>query len=125
MIAAPLALAAALQIAPIDWAALPALPYRVPPAMTVEMHRFAGREAQARRCPVKGTPRRGSITVDVAVLVEGNGEIRTAIPRAIRCPTVEQYAAGLATGFARGNLLPRASDTASWYRTSLTFSWQL
>ena len=51
--------------------------------------------------------RPGTMTVEVAVLVDGANGIRTAVPRAIRCPTVEQYAAALVAGFARGNLLPR------------------
>jgi hypothetical protein len=49
--------------------------------------------------------------------------VRTVVPRAIQCATVEQYAAGLAAGFARGNLLPR-NGTEQWYKTSLTFSWR-
>ncbi|MCW3835418.1 hypothetical protein ACFQ1E_07255 [Sphingomonas canadensis] len=117
-------LAAALQIGPIDWNALPVLPLRSPPAITPAMNAFVGREAVSRHCKVQGTARRGSLTVDVAMLIDGSGELRTAIPRAINCPTVEQYAAGLAAGFARGNMLPRVGDNPLWYKTSLTFSWQ-
>jgi hypothetical protein len=56
--------------------------------------------------------------------VNGAGEVRTVIPRAIQCATVEQYAAGLAAGFARNNLLPRNGASDQWYKTSLTFSWR-
>ncbi|MEI9852629.1 MAG: hypothetical protein WDN24_19205 [Sphingomonas sp.] len=128
-----LALAASLQLGAIDWAALPSLPYRAPPLLTQSMSDFVAREARARRCPLPAAAARRrdlpaaprqNLTVELAVLVDGEGEIRTVVPRAIRCPTVEQYAAGLAASFARGNLLPRAGDAEQWYRTSLTFSWQ-
>lgn len=110
----------AAQTGPIDWAALPALPWRAPPVVTASMSDFAGREAKARRCPV---PHGNSITVELAVLVDGDA-VRTVVPRAIDCATVEQYAAGLAVGFARNNLLPRdAGASGQWYKTSLTFSW--
>jgi hypothetical protein len=109
------------QTTPIDWAALPALPWRAQPAITPAMSSFAGNEARARRCPV---PQGNSITVELAVLVDGDA-VRTVVPRAIDCATVEQYAAGLAAGFARNNLLPRgASAGGQWYKTSLTFSWR-
>jgi hypothetical protein len=112
------------QTGSIDWATLPGLPYRAPPVVTASMHRFAAREARARRCPlpaVNGPNQR--LTVELAILVDGEGEVRTVVPRAIQCATVEQYAAGLAAGFARGNLLPR-NGTEQWYKTSLTFSWR-
>jgi hypothetical protein len=110
----------AAQVATIDWAALPALPMRAPPLVTPAMNEFVGGEAKARKCPV---PQGNSVTVELAILVDGDA-VRTVVPRAIDCATVEQYAAGLAAGFARGNLLPRpAGATGQWYKTSLTFSW--
>ena len=112
----------ALQTGPIDWAALPALPYRAPPLVTPGMNDFAGREAKARRCPL---PQGNSITVELAVLIDGDGGVRTIVPRAIDCATVEQYAAGLAASFARGNLPPRSAGAVEiWYKTSLTFKWE-
>ncbi|MCW3849365.1 hypothetical protein OF829_19165 [Sphingomonas sp. LB-2] len=129
MIAIALLLATAppltLQVGSIDWAALPALPYRAQPAVTTSMSQFAAREARARRCPLpiaRGPTQR--LTVELAVLVTGEGDVRTVIPRAIQCATVEQYAAGLAAGFARNNLLPRSAAADQWYKTSLTFSWR-
>lgn len=112
------------QQATIDWAALPALPYRAPPLVTPAMNEFVGREANARKCPLpKPTGPTQTVTVELAMLVEGDGEIRAVVPRAIDCATVEQYAAGLSAGFARNNLLPRSATGAQWYKTSLTFSW--
>jgi hypothetical protein len=119
-----LSLAATLQAGPIDWTALPALQYRTQPRVTLSMNQFAAREARARRCPLAVT--RGPIqtlTVELAVLVDGAGDVRTVIPRAIQCATVEQYAAGLMSGFARGNLVGGGSGAEQWYKTSLTFSW--
>lgn len=116
-----LALGAALQTAAIDWKALAPLPWRAPPLVTPEMHAFVRREAIARKCPL-ATP--GTINVEVAVLVDETNGIRTAVPRAIRCPTVEQYAAALVASFARNNLLPRTGTDQIWYRAQLSFSWK-
>jgi len=116
-----LALAATLQSAAIDWNGLAPLPYRAPPILTAEMQAFVQRQAVSRKCPL---PKPGTITVEVAVLVDEANGIRTAVPRAIRCPTVEQYAAALVAGFARNNLLPRTNAAEQWYRVSLTFTWK-
>ena len=113
-----MALAAGLQLAAIDWDGLPPLPYRAPPLVTAEMHAFVGREVRARKCPRRGREMR----VDIAVLIDEAGGIRTTVPRAINCPSVEQYAAALVAGFARGNLLPRMASGEQWYRTSLSFT---
>ncbi|WP_066793347.1 hypothetical protein [Sphingomonas soli] len=112
-----LALAAGLQATAINWDALAPLPYRAPPLVTPEMQALVAREARANKCPGAG----GEIRVDVAVLVDEAGGIRTTVPRAIKCAPVEQYAAALVAGFARGNLLPRMAAGEQWYRTSLTF----
>lgn len=124
MIAA-LFLAAALQAGPIDWDALPPLPYRTLPAIAPEMHSFVGREVRERNCPAPA-PRAGvrTLDVEVAVLVDDMGGIRTVVPRAIACPTVEQYAAALTAGFARNNLLSRTAGEPQWYRSSIAFSWR-
>ncbi|MES2986289.1 MAG: hypothetical protein V4808_00140 [Pseudomonadota bacterium] len=113
-----LTLAAGLQLAAIDWDALPPLPYRAPPLVTADMQAFVAREARANKCPSQSAEMR----VDVAVLIDESGGVRTTVPRAIQCPSVEQYAAGLVAGFARGNLLPRMATGEQWYRTSLTFT---
>jgi len=110
------ALAAALQLAAINWDALPPLPYRAPPLITAEMQSFVAREA--RKCAKTA----GTMQVDVAVLVDEAGGIRTTVPRAIQCAGVEQYVAALVGGFARSNLLPRIASSEQWYRTSLTFT---
>ncbi|WP_262408485.1 hypothetical protein [Sphingomonas sp. JC676] len=113
----------AVQTAPIDWDGLAPFPYRAPPIVTAEMQAFVQREVATHKCSVTpaGTQ---SMTVDVAVLVDANDGIRVTVPRAIQCPTVEQYAAALVAGFARNNLLPRTAGSEQWYKTSLTFTWK-
>ncbi|WP_375398814.1 hypothetical protein [uncultured Sphingomonas sp.] len=43
------------------------------------------------------------------------------MPRAINCPTVEQFAAGIVQKTARGTLANPSAD--SRYRTDLTVTW--
>lgn len=110
---------AATQTSVIDWAALPPLPWRTPPQITPDVTDFVATEYRARRClPREGQPQR--IDVDVAVMVRGDGSIRAVVPRAIECPTVEQFVAGLVISSARNNL---RQPSAGWYRTALSFAW--
>lgn len=113
-------LLAAAQAVTLQWDALAPLPYKAAPPITPEMNSFVRREAAGRKCPL---PRANAIAVDVAVLVDQSGGIRTTVPRAIGCATVEQYAAALVAGFARNNLLPRTGTSEQWYRTTVTFTW--
>jgi hypothetical protein len=122
MIAA-LALLLAPQSAPIDWNGLAPLPYRAPPIVTADMQAFVQREVAERKCPVAPAAAQ-TVTVDVAVLVDASDGIRVTVPKAIQCPTVEQYAAALVAGFARNNLLPRTTPSEQWYKTTLTFTWK-
>ena len=46
---------------------------------------------------------------------------RRIVPRAINCPTVEQYAAGVASRFLRRNI--GDADADSWHRLTLAFAW--
>jgi hypothetical protein len=114
-----LLLSAALQTAAINWDALPSLPFRTPPAVTPEMQAFVKREVVTRKCPVSAE---GAVQIDVAVLIDENNTIRASVPKAMQCPTVEQYASGLVAAFASNNLLPRTGTGEQWYRTSLSFT---
>lgn len=115
-----MAMLAALQVAALNWDALPPLPWRAPPLLTADMQGFVQREVKVRKC-VLAKPK--TLEVQVAILIDETGSVRTAVPRSINCPTVEQYAAALVAGFARNNLLPRPGASEQWYRTSLTFTW--
>lgn len=109
---------------PIDWQALPPLPYRRTPRPTAQMAAFVQAELRRTGCPrpvpVAG---RAQLQVDVAVLIGEDHVVRATIPRAIDCPTVEQYAAGLVVSYARGNLAPRFVNAGNWYRAVLLFDW--
>lgn len=110
--------------ATINWESLPTLPYRDPPTMTPAMHEWARGQVRARKCRarrlVDGRP---AVRVEVAVLVDEEG-VRTTVPRAIGCPTIEQYAAGLVAGFSRNNLTQRTAAPTAWYRATVTFAWR-
>lgn len=108
---------------PADWADLAPTPYVAAPQMSASLNTFVANEIAAGRCAIpKPADGHYSVKVDVATLVDQDGTMRRAVPRAMGCPTVEQYGAGLATSFARANL--RARPGALWYRTTLVFDWR-
>jgi hypothetical protein len=108
----------------IAWDALPPVPYRVEPALQSDMHAFVQGEVKAGRCkPIPAVRVAGGIVVDVAMLVTPEAGPRLTIPRAIDCPTVEQYAAGLVLSFTRNNMPARAALVPQWYRATLRFRW--
>ena len=114
--AAPVPIQEAPAAVPVDWTAMPPIPWRSEPAITPDLTGFVAGEVRAGRC---ATPR-SAVEVPLAVLVRADGLVRAVVPRAIDCPSVEQFAAGLVTSFARNNLRQPA---AGWYRTTLTFAW--
>jgi len=108
---------------PSDWSDLAPIPYVAPPQITAPLDKFVADEIAAGRCAV-AKPGDGHyvVKVDVAALVDGEGAVRRTVPRAMGCPTVEQYSAGLVSSFARSNLQVRAG--ALWYRTTLVYDWR-
>lgn len=110
---------------PFDWSVLQPAPYVAAPALTPELSAFVAGEIASGRCSVaKPADGRYTLRVDVAVLVNAAGFVRRAVPHAIFCPTVEQYAAGLVLGFARGNLTAHPGAPDIWYRATITFDWR-
>lgn len=125
MMAALFLQAAPVPPVPADWAALAPIPYITPPEMTVPLASFVAGEIAAGRCAVpKPADGHYVVRVEVATLVAGEGLVRRTVPRAIACPTVEQYAAGLVQGFARGNIAARAGAPDIWYRATVVFDWR-
>jgi hypothetical protein len=123
-----LLLQAAAQVAqpavPTDWSTLAPLPYVTAPQMTPSLAQFVAGEIAAGRCsPPKPADGHYVLKVDVATLVGSDGAIRRTVPRAIDCPTVEQYSAGLVISFARANLPPHAGSTDQWYRATIVYDW--
>ena len=120
----PVVFQSSVQLAlPADWSMLPPLSFREEPQITPTMQRFVRDELRSGRCkPTPSVLSRGTLTLDLAVLVAPNGFIRRVVPRAIDCMTVEQYAAGLVTRFARGNLRQRIVAGDVWHHVTLTFA---
>ncbi len=119
-----LLLQAAASPVPTDWSALAPLPYTTAPQMTPPLARFVADEIAAGRCAMpKPADGHYLVKVDVATLVASDGAVRRAVPRAINCPTVEQYSVGLVLKFARANLQLRAGTPDIWYRTTIVFDW--
>ena len=110
---------------PTDWSKLAPIPYSSAPKMTPALAAFVVGEVAAGRCAVpKPADNHFMISVDVAALVGGDGTIRRTVPHAIDCPSVEQYAAGLVAGLARGNLSVRPGKSDTWYRATIVFDWR-
>jgi len=107
---------------PSDWATLAPMPYVAAPAVTAPLVKFVADEVAAGRCAVpKPADGHYVVKVDVAALIDEDGTLRRAVPRAIDCPTVEQYSAGLVTSFARANL--NGGPAPMWYRATLVYDW--
>ncbi len=123
--AAQLAAAAApAPIPPQDWSVLRPLPIARDVSGDPTLSGFVRAEVKAGRCAAATASTDGwTLKVDVAVLIGPAGQPRRVVPRAIACPSVEQYAAGLVSSMARGTVPPAAIDGDAWYRASLTFTW--
>ncbi len=119
----PVPATAGSTLPPQDWSALPILPMHKPTTALANVSGFVRSEVVAGRCAkVLRTAAGWTLTVDLAVLLTPDGRVRRITPRAIDCPTVEQYAAGVILG-ARDAIDVVDTDTDTWYRTSLTFAW--
>lgn len=114
----------AAPLPPQDWSGMPVLRYRRPTAANADTAAFVHGEVAAGRCTGAVRTTRGwSLNVDLALLAAADGRVRRVTPRAIGCPTVEQYAAGLLIGTARDNIDQRGAAADTWYRTSMVFAW--
>lgn len=110
---------------PTDWSSLPTLRYVRSAGEDATLANFVRGEVKAGRCAAAAlAPTGWSLTVDVAVLLQPDGIVRRTIPRAINCPSVEQYAAGIVFSRARNNIDPPGTGADGWYRTTLTFTWR-
>ncbi|WP_375395227.1 hypothetical protein [uncultured Sphingomonas sp.] len=109
---------------PQDWSALPQLTLRHPADPTAAMSAYVRQEVLQGRCASAiRAPAGWTLPVDIAVLASADGAIRRVVPRAIHCPTVEQYAAGIVFSGVRDNVDLPAGVGDRWYRTRLTFAW--
>ena len=121
---APSKAAIVAPMPPQDWSDLPILRVRRPASDMPDLSAFVRTEVEAGRCAAAARAVDGwSLKLDLAVLATPDGQVRRITPRAIDCPTVEQYAAGLVLGTARDNVDVRGALSDTWYRTSMTFAW--
>lgn len=117
-------LAGASPMPPQDWSVLRPLPYARDADDGVNLSGFVRSEVKAGHCAAAIATSDGwMLKVDLAVFVGSAGLPRRVVPRAIACPSVEQYAAGLVSSMVRGNVAAVGVDSDTWYRTTLTFSW--
>ena len=115
----------AAQLPPQDWSTLPTLRFAKPVIDSPALAEFVRSEVEKGHCEADRTTVSGAhgLTVDIAVLVTPQGLVRRTVPRAIGCPSVEQYAAGIAFSRAMGNVVLDGASSDSWYRTSMAFTW--
>jgi hypothetical protein len=117
--------AAARSAPPRDRSALPPLRLTQTPDYSLIMTKFVHDEVAAGHCAAPA-PVAGKVTLklDLIVLVASstNQAIRV-VPRAISCPTVEQFAAGVVEKAARDNIAGQPPGNDSWYHTSMSVTW--
>jgi hypothetical protein len=116
---------AAPAVPPVtEWPSLPLYP--MPRSATIpEASTYVRAEVEAGRCQPLAPPQADAARViaPVVVLVGPRGTIRRIVPRAIGCPTVEQYTVGYLLSVTRtgaGFTLPPAPG---WYRLTVTYRW--
>lgn len=120
---------ASVPAPPRDWSGLPELRVRSAPSEGTnvpasDISAFVRTEVTSGRCAAATRlSEKWALKVDLVVLATPKGQVRRISPRAIDCPTVEQYAAGLLLGTARGKVDARGADSDTWYKTSITFAW--
>lgn len=99
---------------PADWSGLPELPL---PSARAEFDPsgYVRREIASGRCRAEAN----AMAAPVAVLMDADGQVARVVPRAIGCPTVEQFTAGYVSALARraGAMRP------GWYRHTVTYRW--
>ena len=110
--------ASALPAPPTDWSVLPELTASRNWSSDPRLSDFVRDEVAAGRCAVANA---GRLDVDLAIFVNAAGRVRRIVPRAIGCPTVEQYASGLASQMLRRAVA--TPETGGWYRTTIRFAW--
>ena len=101
---------------PADWAALPRMQLGLAAAPPTQLTDFVQREVLAARCVLSPEER----MLDLVVLITQAGQVRRIVPRAIGCPSVEQFAAGIVLRAARDKVRPESFDT--WYVTTVALT---
>lgn len=118
MIAAALLLQAA-ALPPQDWSTLPLFPLPRAGAVT-DGSAYVRAEVVAGRCKATGMT---EMPAPVAILVGPSGYVTRIVPRAIGCPTVEQYTVGYLLSLTRGGPGSALPPRPGWYRLTVTYRW--
>lgn len=109
---------------PTDWSQLPALRWKLPPRNAAATSRYVRDEVAAGRCgAAQRSDHTAALKIDLAVLADANGRVRAVVPRAVNCPTVEQYTVGLIQRMALDNVDTTGQTAETWYRAAMTYSW--
>lgn len=117
MIAA-LLLVQVAELPPKDWSNLPTFP--MPRAGVVtDASAYVRNELEAGRCRMAAPP----VDAPVAILVGSSGNVTKVVPRAIGCPTVEQYTVGYLLGLTRAGPGSAIPPKPGWYRLTVTYRW--
>lgn len=105
---------------PTDWSTVPELTLRARGDAGTRVA-FVSGEVAAGRCQARQTAD-GHVGIDapVVVLFDAQRRVRQIVPRAIGCPTVEQYTVGYVSTLIRD---AEPVQNAGWYRVTVTYQW--
>jgi len=110
------------ELPPFDWSSLPAFP--LPRAAVVtDGTSFIRRELSERCGGGIDLAQTRQYAMTVAILVAEAGRVRRVTPRAVGCPTVEQYTAGYVLSLTRGGPGSLTVPSPGWYRLTITYRW--
>lgn len=121
---APLPPAAAVAAPPVaDWPGLPRYP--LPRDASIEQSvAFVRDEVETGRCrPLTSPGDTAQLRLPVAILVGPGGQVRQITPRAIGCPSVEQYVVGYLLSLTRTDMVAAPSGDSRWYQLTVDYRW--
>lgn len=108
---------------PQDWSALPLFPLPLA-GSSADGAAFVRGEMAAGRCKTSPVQLDGSrLVAPVAILVGTGGAVQRIVPRAIDCPTVEQFTVGYLLSLTRGGPGEATPPAPGWYRLAVTYRW--
>jgi len=106
-----------------EWSTLPTYP--LPRTASIaDGVGFVRDEVEAGRChPQSPPPGDERLQLPVAILVGRAGQVRQIVPRAIGCPSVEQYVVGYLLSLTRTGTESSVSLPAGWYQLTAGYRW--
>jgi hypothetical protein len=106
-----------------EWPALP--PYPLPRSANIaDGVGFVRAEVEADRCQSSLPPAPGErLQLPVAILIGQAGQVRQIVPRAIGCPSVEQYVVGYLLSITRAASDSSVLAVPGWYQLTVAYHW--